>query len=141
MHINYKKTITHKRLFIGSFLLMLLFLFQAWIGGEVVYSVLNPFKVTIHMFLALLIVCCLIILIYITESRSQILVTFKRNTRRLLVLTLFCSLIQIFFGSQIREFLDVLEPDKFVWSNMIGKSDINTHKLMAIVVFLSNSFY
>ena len=43
----FKKNMTYE--FIGSLSLLVLFGLQAWIGGEVVFSVLNPFKLTIHM--------------------------------------------------------------------------------------------
>ena len=45
------------REFSFSLILVILFLVQAWIGGGGSFSVLNPFKITIHMFVALIIVC------------------------------------------------------------------------------------
>ena len=46
--------------------LVLLMGFQGWMGAVVVYSVLAPFKITIHMLIALLIVTVLLYLYRIT---------------------------------------------------------------------------
>ena len=57
-YIKHKPTITFM-----SFLVVLSMLFQAWLGKLVVDSNLAPYKITVHMFMAIIILC-LIILIY-----------------------------------------------------------------------------
>ncbi len=57
-YIKNKPTITFM-----SFLVVLSMIFQAWLGKLVVDSNLAPYKITVHMFMAILILC-LIILIY-----------------------------------------------------------------------------
>ena len=127
--------------FIGSLGLLILFVLQAWIGGEVVFSVLNPFKITIHMFVALIIVCILFILIHITrELDFKTVMVYQKNINFLLILTLFFSLIQIFFGTQVREFVDGLSYDKLTWVSQIGNSQIKSHQVVAIFVFILNIY-
>ena len=48
-----------KRITIISWLIVIAMGFQWWLGATVVYSVLEPFKITIHMAMALVIVCLL----------------------------------------------------------------------------------
>ena len=61
--------VRHQKLIFLSIFLLLLMAFQAWIGALVVYSVLSPFKITIHMLIALLILSLLFFLYHITSSR------------------------------------------------------------------------
>ena len=126
---------------IGSFALLILFGLQAWIGGEVVFSVLNPFKITIHMFVALIIVCILFILIHFSsKSSSQKNSDYKKNIKFFIFITILLSLIQIFFGTQVREFVDSLPSDKLIWVLQIKNSQINIHKLIALFVFIFNLY-
>jgi len=57
-YIKNKPTITFM-----SFFVVLSMIFQAWLGKLVVDSNLSPYKITVHMFMAILILC-LIVLIY-----------------------------------------------------------------------------
>ncbi|MGB7394414.1 MAG: COX15/CtaA family protein [Pricia sp.] len=52
--------------------------FQAWLGATVVYSVLEPLKITLHMMMALVIVALLLYLIHATKK-----VTSHQSTDRL----------------------------------------------------------
>ena len=89
-----------------SFLIVLGMGFQGWLGKTVVDSNLLPYKITIHMIMALLIVLLLIILLAREKEPikglsniSQI----KWAIASCLVLTLF----QIGMGTQIRQFVDL----------------------------------
>jgi cytochrome c oxidase assembly protein subunit 15 len=89
--------------------------FQGWLGKTVVDSNLLPYKITIHMIMALLIVLLLIILLAREKEPikglsniSQI----KWAIASCLVLTLF----QIGMGTQIRQFVD-LQMHTFNLSN------------------------
>ena len=129
------------REFLFSFILVILFLVQAWIGGEVVFSVLNPFKITIHMFVALIIVCLLLILINLNNSKNfKSLIFQKKKLNFLISLVLISSLIQIYFGTQVREFIDSLEFDKSMWVLEIQNSKIYIHQILAIFVFIFNMY-
>ncbi len=80
--------------------------FQAWLGATVVYSLLAPYRITLHMLMALVIVAVLFYLIYYT---STLRVTNSGN-RKLAVLfsvALVFTLIQVVLGTQVREFVDL----------------------------------
>ena len=125
----------------GSLILLILFGVQAWIGGEVVFSVLDPFKITIHMFVALIIVSILFVLIHMADkSIDKNKPSLNNNFNKLIILTLLFSLVQIYFGTQVREFVDSLPSDKSIWILEINNSHINIHQLVAVFVFILNIY-
>jgi len=71
----------------------------------VVYSVLNPIKITLHMVVALIIVG---VILFIIRKASGETKHFKQDSlfQRTLVVSLFLSLIQIILGTQVRQFVD-----------------------------------
>jgi cytochrome c oxidase assembly protein subunit 15 len=79
--------------------------FQAWLGATVVYSVLEPVKITLHMFMALLIVGMLLWMIHSSDKRSRNH-GFDRKTYLLWWFTVPLSLVQILLGTQVRQFID-----------------------------------
>ena len=88
-----------------SVITLVLLLFQAWLGATVVYSVLSPVRITLHMLVALIIVALLMYILKIsTDSKS------KYNTSNafhyLMLFAVFLSLIQVAFGTQVRQFVD-----------------------------------
>lgn len=78
---------------------------QGWLGATVVFSVLEPVKITIHMVMALVIVALLLYLIHRTRSFHP---GFKRDkkTENLLWIALGSTFIQIVLGTQVRQFID-----------------------------------
>lgn len=79
--------------------------FQGWLGATVVYSVLEPVRITLHMLVALGIVALLCYLIR-AGSQNPPVVAYDRLTYSLIVLTLVLTLIQVGFGTQVRQFID-----------------------------------
>ena len=79
--------------------------FQGWLGATVVYSVLEPVKITLHMFMALLIVGMLLWMIHSSDTRDRNR-GFDRKTYRIWWFTVTLSLIQILLGTQVRQFID-----------------------------------
>jgi len=79
--------------------------FQAWLGATVVYSVLNPVKITIHMVMALVIVAVILYILHLVKPKS---VQLKKDGifSKLLWVSLLFSLIQIVLGTQVRQFVD-----------------------------------
>ena len=79
--------------------------FQAWLGATVVYSVLEPVKITLHMFMALLIVALLIWMVQRTDKKSR---SFPADASigRIWWLVVPLSLVQILMGTQVRQFID-----------------------------------
>jgi|TARA_B110000037_G_scaffold221443_1_gene292478 cytochrome c oxidase assembly protein subunit 15 len=88
-----------------SFLVLLGMGFQGWLGKTVVDSNLIPYKITIHMVMALLIVLLLIILLA-RESHSKSVLKNTAVLQKVLGIGLILTLIQIGMGTQVRQFVD-----------------------------------
>ena len=79
--------------------------FQAWLGATVVYSVLEPAKITVHMLMALVIVAMLLYIIYLANAENK-LIRFDSLTLNLSILAIGLTLVQIIIGTQVRQFID-----------------------------------
>ncbi len=79
--------------------------FQAWLGATVVYSVLAPVRITIHMVMALLIVALLAWIVF-ENGRPDPAHKPDRPTYRIWAVTVVLSLVQIALGTQVRQFVD-----------------------------------
>lgn len=88
-----------------SWLTVFLMGFQAWLGATVVYSVLNPVKITTHMVVALLIVAMIIYIGHLAnpERKSKI---DDRKLKLFAWLTLATGMIQLVVGTQLRQYVD-----------------------------------
>ena len=103
--LSFKKWKQNKRITLLSWLSVVLIVFQAWLGATVVYSVLSPVKITIHMVMALVIVALLLYLLFISKKKRTNY-NVSQSYRGILIITLFCSLIQIVLGTQVRQYVD-----------------------------------
>ncbi|MFI8377982.1 heme A synthase [Leeuwenhoekiella sp. NPDC079379] len=117
--------------------------FQGWIGATVVYSVLSPVRITIHMVIALFIVALLIYMLYETKSKT---VTFKFDNafKAGMLVALILTLIQIILGTQVRQHIDdtidvVGYAAKSLW---LEKPELSfyIHRSFSIIVFLLNAW-
>jgi cytochrome c oxidase assembly protein subunit 15 len=79
--------------------------FQGWLGATVVYSVLQPFKITLHMLMALVIVAFLLYIIFIVNKENK-RITYDRPTFLIAVAALVLTIFQVILGTQVREFID-----------------------------------
>jgi len=88
-----------------SWLTVFLMGFQGWLGATVVYSVLNPVKITLHMIVALVIVA---LILYIIRSANPVAANFRfdKKFRIALIFSLLLSLIQVVLGTQVRQYVD-----------------------------------
>lgn len=96
------------RIILFSWLAVFLMGFQAWLGATVVYSVLNPVKITVHMVMALVIVA---LLLYILDRGKDITLTlpklaYDKLFKSLLIISIILTLIQVVLGTQVRQFVD-----------------------------------
>lgn len=94
-----------KKVVLFSWLVVFMMGFQAWLGATVVYSVLNPVKITTHMVMALVIVAVILYILHLVRPKS---VELKKDRlfSKLLWVSLGFSLIQIVLGTQVRQFVD-----------------------------------
>jgi len=116
-----------KLIFYLSFLSFFLVGFQGWLGSVVVATDLKPFIITLHMLLALVIVCLLIYTV--TRSYNTIFqvekITNKPFLNKLLITCLVLMLVQIAMGTQVREAIDQIAKSlnytfRDTWIDKIG---------------------
>ena len=96
----------HKVITLLSMFTVLAMGFQAWLGKTVVDSNLAPLKITIHMVMALVIVCVLLYLINKTRTNKPRTNKPSKKFKTILVIGLFLSLVQVILGTQVRQFVD-----------------------------------
>jgi cytochrome c oxidase assembly protein subunit 15 len=94
-----------KRVTILSWLVVFGMGFQAWLGATVVYSVLEPVKITTHMLMALLIVAMLLYIIYTVNTEDKA-IRYDKMTLNIAIFALVLTLVQIVLGTQVRQFVD-----------------------------------
>ena len=100
---KWKKNISHTFI---SVLILLGMGFQAWLGKTVVDSNLAPYRVSLHMGMALLIVLGLVFLLFSNQKKT---ISIPRNIT-LKVLAWFAVLLTLFqigLGTQVRQFVDL----------------------------------
>src|SRR5699024_9340780 len=94
-----------KNLVLLSWLAVFLMGFQAWLGATVVYSVLAPVRITVHMVMALVIVALLLYILHKLKSKDQKPVE-NKALKNLMIIAVCLTLIQVVLGTQVREFID-----------------------------------
>lgn len=113
--------------------------FQAWLGATVVYSVLAPVRITLHMFMALLIVALLIWMVQRAEPKSAKITT-DGLTKRIWWWVVPLSLLQILMGTQVRQFIDAQTETlgygaKALWLEDAG-AIFYVHRSFSILILL-----
>ena len=126
----------HPLLIILSLLLLFLMIFQAWMGALVVYSILAPFKITIHMMIALLILCLLFFLFRVSSVHNYSI----KSLSPWIWIALVISFLQIILGTQVRESIDAL-LQIFSRDSIINQLPIifEVHRSLAWLVLFSNT--
>jgi cytochrome c oxidase assembly protein subunit 15 len=122
---------------IVSLLNLFLVLFQAWIGSIVVSTNLLPWMITLHMVLALVIVCLLLYVHFRSHKfiHASKLTTDKPNSLfGILVIGFLLMLVQVVFGTQVREEMDVVA---FEFGNLLRGEWVDH---LGIVFLIHRSF-
>lgn len=132
-----------KRVTLVSFMIVIGMGFQAWLGATVVYSVLAPVRITLHMLMALVIVAMLIYLIFAVAKEDK-KIAIPKNVQWLLGGALLLTLFQVALGTQVRQFVDeqidlVGESAKEAW---LAYPNLNfyVHRSLSILVLAINFF-
>ena len=117
--------------------------FQAWLGKIVVDSNLNPYSITIHMLMALLIISILIFIYSLNTNykKNNVKSVSLKNT---VLLSLIFTTIQIAIGTQVREFIDeqivmMGETKKNLWL-LVLPSIFLTHRSFSLLILTVNFF-
>ncbi len=99
---------TKTNIILLSWLAVFLMGFQGWLGATVVYSVLNPVKITIHMVVALLIAALILYILDKAKNLTAQLQVLKQDRlfKTLLWVSLLLTLVQVILGTQVRQFVD-----------------------------------
>ena len=130
----------YKYLTIISILTVIGMAFQAWLGKTVVDSNLAPYKITIHMLMALVIVGLILSLIVHTKKGDFVN---NRLFKNLIVFSIVLTLIQVVLGTQVREFVDEkVKSIGYDKANWLTDAPIKfyIHRSFSVVVLLVN-FY
>jgi cytochrome c oxidase assembly protein subunit 15 len=140
--IRYRKT--NRTITLIAFLSFILVGFQGWLGSIVVSTNLTPWTITLHMFLAMVIVALLIYLVHVSQSESQNTSQFDLPAlgKILLVICMVALLVQILFGTQVREGIDRVTREiqgRENWISAIGM-DFIIHRAFSWVVLVLNVF-
>lgn len=109
--------------------------FQGWIGSVVVSTNLTPWTITLHMFLALLVVALLIYLVHHSNYTREI-------TSSLgfwwLTASMAALLVQVLLGTQVREAIDRIATDipRGAWIMNLGVEYVVHRSFSWIVLIL-----
>lgn len=121
-----------------SWIVVFCMAFQAWLGATVVFSVLNPIRITLHMVMALVIV---MLIFYILKSTSKATMINNKQIKTGIIITLILSFIQIILGTQVRQLVDEVIKSG-ITNERLWLKDANiwfyVHRSLSILVFLSN---
>ena len=117
--------------------------FQGWLGKTVVDSNLLPYKISIHMAMALLIVLFLVYLLSREQKNRQEL-TYVKQFQGLALVAILLSLIQIGMGTQVRQFVDeqMHSFNLIQASEWLAKAPIifYVHRSFSILILLVHKF-
>lgn len=132
---------TKKSVFWLSFLAFILVGFQGWLGSKVVSTNLLPLMVTIHMFVALIIVCILIFAYILAKDGNEFSDNLLKN---MLLMTAIVTLFQIILGTQVRQNIDVIAKamnfeNRDLWVGQLGSIFIY-HRLFAYIIIGMNGY-
>lgn len=146
LSVRYWKT--DKTIVVLSFLAFVLVGFQGWIGSIVVSTNLLQWIITVHMLLALLIVCLLIYVYY--RSKRESVNSRVKSANKIAVVIVICmvaTLVQIVLGTQVREAIDVVAERmaRAEWIENLGIR-FKIHRsysilLLALHVYLARLLY
>ena len=149
-------------LFACSLLLICLSLVQYWLGRNVVYSVLESQKITIHFFVALIFIPILLFIVYksrfllkkggisdnsiIENSKLGKKNTFKYRFIKMLkkyfvsflIFSLFISIIQMFFGTQVRGHVEAAVFEDNNISLVLTSFELLIHRLFVPLILIIN---
>ena len=129
-------------LIFNSFLIIVGMGFQAWLGKLVVDSNLAPYKITVHMLMALVIISLIIYSIFKAKDYKESKIIKDTFIKNLILFSVFVSLFQIIIGTQVREFIDlqyeIYGPNKKnQWLN-VPNFYFYFHRSFSILIILLN---
>ena len=134
---------TKRKIVFLSGITVLLMGFQAWLGATVVFSVLQPVQITIHMLMALVILVLMVYLISeVPDPSKEKNIIFDKRLNQFLKIAIVLSLIQITLGTQVRQLIDEIATSlnhmqRNLWVDLVGTT-FKIHRSFAISLVLIN---
>jgi heme a synthase len=102
---------------------LIILVIQAWFGSIVVATNLVPWTITLHLFLALVIIVLqLLLVIEVSNTQNKKLIT-SPKVRNFVWTVLIITFVQLFLGTQVRESIDLLVKQGYsrqYWVNHLG---------------------
>jgi cytochrome c oxidase assembly protein subunit 15 len=132
----------NKKITLLSWLVVFMMGFQGWLGAKVVYSVLNPIKITIHMVMALAIVAVILYIIQLARPKLAV-VKYNSTFKKVLLFSLLLTLIQVAIGTQVRQSVDEQVKNGVTASILWLQNPSNSfyfHRSFSILILLVNLF-
>lgn len=105
-------------------------IFQGWFGSIVVSTNLTTWTITVHMFLALVLV---LMLVYLQNRSDQ--VTAGGGPKLLTIAAIVLLFIQVFFGTEVRSAIDIVSAEfpRSEWLERVGGPFV-THRTFSWIV-------
>ena len=128
-------------IFIWSVINVFVVILQAWLGSIVVSTNLMPWIITVHMLLALVIVAISIYTFYLatTLRNKSILVNYSSvGLKAIAIVSIILMLIQVVYGTEVREVIDHLNAEgqaRSNWIEMVGEK-YHIHRILAYLTFV-----
>ena len=135
---------------LAASLAFILLLINAWMGAQIVYSGLKPGVITIHMALAILMLCCLVYVVWRGCDAPWRLPAScrKGGMRNTALLLFFLVVVEGVMGSQVREKTDELKKthSDVARSEWVGELEQSTtyliHRSAAwLIILVAGMFY
>ena len=134
---------TKRKITLLSGMTVFFMVFQAWLGATVVFSVLQPIKITIHMLMALVILALMVYLISkVPDPSKEKNIIFDKRLYQFLKIAIVLSLIQITLGTQVRQLIDEIASSLYhmqrnLWVDLVGTT-FKVHRSFAISLVIIN---
>ena len=134
---------TKRKITLLSGMTVFFMVFQAWLGATVVFSVLQPIKITIHMLMALVILALMVYLISkVPDPSKEKNIIFDKRLYQFLKIAIVLSLIQITLGTQVRQLIDEIASSLYhmqrnLWVDLAGTT-FKVHRSFAISLVIIN---
>lgn len=96
---------------------------EAWFGSIVVATNLLPWTITIHLFLALVIIGIQIYLVHKISPIQRKKIVADKTLLVLILVVFLITFYQMFLGTQVREYIDALSKQGFgreTWTDKLG---------------------
>jgi heme a synthase len=134
---------SNRKLFFLSLATFILVGFQGWFGSIVVSTNLLEWTITVHMFLAIVIVCLLILIYHLSSVEIIEFTALRASSNKLKTLLIACmalTFIQIFLGTQVREMVDKVSmafagQNRDLWIDELGLPFL-IHRSFSIIILL-----